>query len=261
MTARTAQRNLSDREARLVAGLADDALDDRRRHRAEALLAELPDGAAALDRQRRVSRALGAGPYAVPIPIPVPVPVTARASAPRLRWARPALALACAVAAAIVVVLAANPAGSPGPPSVEAVVGLGARGPAAPAPAQDGALLRASHAGVRFSAWEQEFGWRAIGQRTDGLEARTTRSVVYEHQVHRISYTVVSGAPLEVPPDARRVTRDGVRVALYRDPRHGGHDVATFQRDGRTCVLAGHVESVDTLVKLAAWSGDGTVSF
>ena len=48
-------------------------------------------------------------------------------------------------------------------------------------------------------------------------------------------------------------------MAVYRDPRHGGHDVAVFERGGRTCVVAGHVLEVSTLLKLAAWRGGGSV--
>ena len=60
-------------------------------------------------------------------------------------------------------------------------------------------------------------------------------------------------------PNARVVRRDGLEMAVYRDPRHGGHDVAVFERGGRTCVVAGHVLEVSTLLKLAAWRGGGSV--
>jgi hypothetical protein len=48
-------------------------------------------------------------------------------------------------------------------------------------------------------------------------------------------------------------------MSVYRDPRHGGHDVAVFERNGRTCVIAGHVIHRSTLLKLAAWKGGGHV--
>jgi len=35
--------------------------------------------------------------------------------------------------------------------------------------------------------------------------------------------------------------------------------LAVVQRGSRTCVLAGHVERVSTLVALAAWTGGGAV--
>jgi hypothetical protein len=69
----------------------------------------------------------------------------------------------------------------------------------------------------------------------------------------------VSGPKLPVPARARIVKRDGLEIAVYHDPRHGGHDVAVFERGGRTCVLAGHVMKQSTLIKLAAWRGGGDV--
>ena len=69
-----------------------------------------------------------------------------------------------------------------------------------------------------------------------------------EHHGHRLAYTILPGI-VERPQGARVVRRDGLEIALYRD---GEHDVAVFERDGRTCVLAGHVLRTSTLVKLAA---------
>jgi hypothetical protein len=43
--------------------------------------------------------------------------------------------------------------------------------------------------------------------------------------------------------------------------RLGRQDVVTFERNGRTCVLSGDVHDPDTLVKLAAWKGDGAIAF
>ena len=128
-----------------------------------------------------------------------------------------------------------------------------------PAPATAGPVLREEFAGVTFPEWDAEFGWRATGARSDRIDGRSSRTVYYEHTGHRIAYTVLSGPPLEVPDHARRIRRDGLEIALYRDSGHGGHDVAIFERNGRTCVLAGHVMRTSTLVKLAAWTGDGTV--
>jgi hypothetical protein len=34
-----------------------------------------------------------------------------------------------------------------------------------------------------------------------------------------------------------------------------------FERDGLTCILAGHVVHEDTPLKLAAWEGSGAVRF
>ena len=91
------------------------------------------------------------------------------------------------------------------------------------------------------------------------LDGRRTTTVFYEHTGHRLAYTIVSGPPLPRPDAARVVRRDGLEIALYRDPGHGGHDVAVFERGGRTCVVAGHVRELDTLLKLAAWKGGGSI--
>ena len=44
--------------------------------------------------------------------------------------------------------------------------------------------------------------------------------------------------------------RDGLAIQLYHE---GEKSVAVFERNGRTCVLAGKVLADETLIKLAAW--------
>jgi hypothetical protein len=105
---------------------------------------------------------------------------------------------------------------------------------------------------VAFPNWGPEFGWHQTGLRHDTLEGRATTTVFYEHMGHRVAYTIVPGAPVEPPPGARIVRRGGIEIALVR---YGDRDVAVFERGGRTCVLAGHVERAATLVELAAWRG------
>jgi hypothetical protein len=131
----------------------------------------------------------------------------------------------------------------------------------APAPVQDQrrpTLLRASFARVTYPDWKRQFGWRATGSRTDSIDGRATRTVFYQHTHHRIGYTVVSGEPLARPAGAERLVVDGVEMYRYRD---GRNTVVTFERNGRTCVLAGHVHFASTLPKLASWKGDGAVVF
>ena len=55
------------------------------------------------------------------------------------------------------------------------------------------------------------------------------------------------------------IERNGLEISVYRDAGHGGHDVAVFERGGRTCVVAGHVLELNTLLKLAAWKGGGSL--
>ena len=51
---------------------------------------------------------------------------------------------------------------------------------------------------------------------------------------------------------------NGLTMLAYKD---GRRDVVTFERNGRTCVLAGVVHRRSTLVKLASWKADGSIVF
>ena len=44
--------------------------------------------------------------------------------------------------------------------------------------------------------------------------------------------------------------RNGLAIQLFHED---GRSVAVFERNGRTCVLAGKVLADETLIKLAAW--------
>jgi hypothetical protein len=79
-----------------------------------------------------------------------------------------------------------------------------------------------------------------------------TWTVFYEHEGDLVSYTIVGGSPLEVPADAEPRRKDGLDMALLRDEH--GHDVAMFERDGRTCLISGYIEQRSTLVRLATWT-------
>jgi hypothetical protein len=234
---------ISERDRVLLTGLADGTLSAGRRVQAEARAARIPDAERLVARQRRVATALAVGSTPVPAP-------TARRSAtlPRLRLAGTG-ALAAVAVLALVVLAALNGDRS----TVAQAADLAGTPATLPAPASSGRVLRASVEGVSFPDWSAEFGWNETGARGDTLNGRETRTVFYEHMGHRIAYTIVSGPPLAVPDNARIVRRNGTDIAVYRDPRHGGHDVAVFRRGGRTCVLAGHVLHQSTLTKLAAW--------
>jgi hypothetical protein len=234
---------LSSRDQALLVQLADGALRGPARRRAEARAGAIPDADRLIERQRRVARALGA-----------PEPLRAAPARPRLA-AR--LLPVAVIAAALILLAVLTPRGDPS--TVQRAADL-AREPAAQAaPATAGPVLRADVDGVKFPHWGPDFGWHETGMRSDVLDGRQTTTVFYEHTGHRLAYTIVSGPPLPRPEHARVVRRDGLEIALYRDPGHGGHDVAVFERGGRTCVLAGHVIELETLLKLAAWTGGGSV--
>jgi hypothetical protein len=241
---------MSDRLARrdqaVVVQLADGTLTGAALRRAEAQLRAIPDGDRLIQRQRRVAGALGAGAELPSLHPAAPAPR-------RLPVLRLVAAGAVAAALALVLALAQDGAG----PTAERAAAISRLPAIDRAPAASGPVLRAEVDGVRFPDWGPDFGWHATGMRRDDIGSRRATTVFYEHRGHRLAYTIVSGPALPRPADARVVERDGLEMSLYRDPRHGGHDVAVFERDGRTCVVAGHVIHLSTLLELAAWKGDG----
>jgi hypothetical protein len=151
-----------------------------------------------------------------------------------------------------------------GAPSVIDVHRLSAAGPeaAAPPPAPGAKHeLAAQLEGVSFPNLDlkPDFDWRALGERSDNFDGRPTKTVFYGHEGHLVAYTIVGGSPLTIPADAEPHRRNGVEVWLLRDDH--GHDIAVFERGGRTCVISGHVERRSSLVRLATWSGHGEISF
>jgi hypothetical protein len=214
-------------------------------------------------RQRRVHGVLSAGGPATPAALRARVaaqarPAPAPALQPRRRVALAGAVGAVALAAVLVLTLVAELGTHPTIAEASRPSGLAAT---APAPTRDPArpaLLRAAFAGVTFPEWDRDFGWRTTGRRRDALDGRTAETVFYQHTHHRIGYTVLSGKPLKPPDDADRYVVNGLELRAYSD---GPRDVVTFERAGRTCVLAGEVHSRSTLLKLASWRGDGAIAF
>jgi hypothetical protein len=168
-------------------------------------------------------------------------------------------ALAMAVLAAVLVLVLVEEGTNP--PSVAEAATAGFLEAADPAPRSrpdTRGLVDADFEGVQFPNWSRRFGWHTTGARSDELGGRRTRTVFYGHMGHRIGYTVVSGAPLAIPPGGERVIRNGVTVTLIGSHMHA---LAVFVRGGHTCILSGHVAHRATLIKLAAWKGDGAVRF
>jgi hypothetical protein len=214
----------------------------------------------------RVARALSEhGPLAPPalrFRIENELGRASRSARPRRRLGRLAAAAGGLAACLALLAVALSALLGTTEPSVADVHGISAAGPEAPAPPPERRStqrLAANLEGVAFPNLEPRFGWRTVGERADRLDGRETRTVFYEHEGHLIGYTVVGGDALDVPSDAERLRAGGVEVALLRDDH--GHDIAVFERGGKTCVLSGHVERRSTLVELATWSGDGRVPF
>jgi cell division ATPase FtsA len=212
-------------------------------------------------RQERVHRLLSTAGPATPPGLRERI---ASQTARPVRRSRPRVVLAGAVAtAAFAVVLVLTLVAQLGShPTIAEAARPSALAATAPAPAQDArrpTMLRASFAGVTYPDWNRQFGWRTTGRRHDSLEGgRTAETVFYQHTHHRIGYTVVSGKPLERPGHAQRFVVNGLQMLAYKD---GRRDVVTFERNGRTCILAGVVHRRSTLVKLASWKADGAIVF
>jgi hypothetical protein len=246
MTGRIEERPLGRRDEALLVQLADGTLSGAARRQAQARLRAIPEADRLIERQRRVARALGAG---------AELPPLHAAAAPR----RAALRLAAAGALAAVLALLLLLAGQDAGPTVQRAAEISQLPATDRAPRASGPVLRAEVEGVSFPDWGPEFGWHATGMRGDDIGGRRATTVFYEHMGHRLAYTIVSGPALPRPAGARIVERNGLRMSVYRDPGHGGHDVAVFERGGRTCVVAGHVIELSTLLELAAWKGGGSV--
>jgi hypothetical protein len=263
----------SEADLRDLAALADGSLPERRRAEVEARVAASAMLRDELARQRRALAAIRAAGAETRAPTRLRERVQAlerskepartraeRAPVQRPWWARwPAVATAGVVAAAAALALIVLPAGEP---AVDEAAELAARPASEPAPApqhRQPTLLATSFEGLAYPDWEREFGWRAVGERSDELEGRTTHTVFYENpEGRRIGYTIVSGEPLDPPSDGDRTVVDGVELTAFAAD---GASAVTWLRDGHSCVLAGEGVQRSTLLELAAWKGDGAVTF
>ncbi|MGH2875246.1 MAG: hypothetical protein ACRDK7_10355 [Solirubrobacteraceae bacterium] len=117
------------------------------------------------------------------------------------------------------------------------------------------AQLAAAVDGVAFPYWEEHFGWRSTGMRTDRMDGRAVTTVFYsDSRGRRIGYAIVSGTPALAGSGGTIARHDGVSYRLLL--MHGAA-VVTWQRDGRLCVLSGKGVSGRTLLALAGWSDRG----
>ena len=166
----------------------------------------------------------------------------------RRRFPRPrALAFggtAAALAATAAVLFTAGASG----PSVAEAAQAALAPPRMPAPGvrADERTLDASVDGVAYPYWADATGWRAVGSRTDAVEGRAIRTVIYQDaHGRRIGYAIAAGAPLS---GAR-----GAASGRFTVIRAGSAAVVTWLRDGHTCILAARGVDTRVLLKLAAW--------
>jgi hypothetical protein len=177
--------------------------------------------------------------------------------AARLRWGLAGVATVCAAAVALVLSLS----GGGSTLTLRTAVALTLRPATMAAPAQgahDRMRLATSVDGVAFPYWDETFGWRATGARTDRVDGRAVTTVFYATRRRRwVGYAIVAGRPAPRIAGGVVVWRHGVP---YRLQAADGAQAVTWLRDGRLCVLAGRGVSRQTLLSLASWSGHGKLA-
>lgn len=247
-----------------LAALVDGSLPSARAAALRARIATTPDLAQALAAQRAAFAALRAfDPGPAPARLHEAVAAMAAdargdaepAARPRPPWFRrrpfPAAATAGALAAGIVVLaIAVGPSGTADPTAADAarVALLPTGGP--PPPARPGSRdLNVTIDGVSYPYWGDGTGWRPAGTRTDTVQGRKVRTVVYvDSDGRRLGYTIVAGSPLPIVGGGRTVVRNGVRMRLGQT---GGTTTVTWLRQGHTCILVARGVSPDVLLGLA----------
>jgi hypothetical protein len=167
-----------------------------------------------------------------------------------------------AIAALLVVVVAGglSGGGSAGP-SVRQTAALTLRGATAPAPAESRShrgQLAVAVDGVAFPYWEDHFGWRSTGARSDSLGGRAVTTVFYEDaRGRRLGYAIVAGTPAPRTSGGAVIRRGGVPYRLLSE---NGTRAITWLRDGHLCVVSGRGVSNATLLRLASWVDSAAVA-
>jgi hypothetical protein len=116
--------------------------------------------------------------------------------------------------------------------------------------------LKASEDGIPFPYWEDRFGWRTTGSRTDSVNGRSVRTVFYtDGKGRRVGYAIVSGRPAPKLPPGNVHWHNGTP---YHLGYVSGTPVVTWERDGHLCIVSGHGMSGQTLLTLAGWGDSGS---
>jgi anti-sigma factor RsiW len=258
VASRAGHTNLTASELAELSALADGTLDPARRAGVEARIAASPELTALYERERRVVEAVHRARSNDRAPEHLRARIEAARPSRRVVLRRRvgyAAGLAGALAAIALALVLALPSGTPGAPSVSAAAALATRGPSQAAPAPDPTRpqgrLSQSVGEVYFPNWTTQFGWRAVGTRTDTLGGHRAVTVYYQWQGETVAYTIVAGPPLPEPA-ANRMVLNGTEL---RTLTLGGRLVVTWRKAGDTCVLSGSGISASELQKLAAWSG------
>jgi hypothetical protein len=162
-----------------------------------------------------------------------------------------AAALVLGVIAAVLVV---GLSGASSQLTLHTAAALTLRPATAAAPPQDPhnpTELAASVEGVAFPYWDDRFGWRSTGARSDRADGHAVETVFYARgQDQWIGYAIVAGS-------APRLSGGVVEQrggTTYRFVSEDGARVVSWLRDGRLCVVSGHRVSDATLMALASWN-------
>lgn len=254
-----------------LAALADGSLPAARRVRVERAVAASPELQAIVAAQRRALFAVDAAareqaPPALRAQLELMSGPRRRRPGERPQAARgpfraarllPVGALAAAVVATVLVVTLGG--GSVSAPTVADAAVLASRPAVAPVPPghPTETTLRVDAAGLPFPYWGDHFGFRAVGVRHDRLDGRPATTVFYKRGSARVAYTIVSGKPLSFGAPIRPTFRNGVMV--WTLSARGMH-VATWYRQGHSCVLVARNVPRSVLVGLASWRGDGRIT-
>jgi hypothetical protein len=172
------------------------------------------------------------------------------------------LAGTIALTVAVAVALAAGLTGGGAPGlSLREASALTLRPATVRAPAESAsnrAQLAAAVDGIPFPYWEERFGWRSTGARSDHLDGRTVTTVFYQDpHGRRIGYAIVAGTPAPGLSGGAVAWRGGVPYRLLTE--NGAH-VISWLRGGRLCVVSGRDVDSATLLALASWGDRGSVA-
>jgi hypothetical protein len=166
----------------------------------------------------------------------------------------PRVGAMAALAAVLVALLAIVLGGGGRSLSVQQATALTLGHPTAPAPREakpSSGMLVAAVEGVHFPYWEERFGWRSTGQRTDTLQGHSVRTVFYaDRSGRRIGYAIVAGHA----PSLSGGSVAWVGGHPYRLLAGNGARTVMWLRGGRLCVLSGRGVAGGTLLRLASWS-------
>jgi hypothetical protein len=261
MTPSTDKHDLTPRELADLSALADGTLDPARRDEVSARIQASPELSALYARERHVVELLQTARSTDRAPAGLRARIDAARPSPTVRARRRLVyggSLAGALAAVVLALVLILPGGTPGAPSVSQAAALATRGSSAPAPAPDpsdpNVKLGQDVQEVYFPNWDRQFGWSAIGQRSDMVGGRQATTVYYRwHGTDTIAYTIVA-APVLASPNAKVTWLNGTEL---RTLRLDGRLVVTWRRAGHTCVLSGVGVPASQLQLLAAWQAPG----